>query len=262
MIPNAKTNASKITDLEAYVYNATPDGRITVKKVDKDQVFKDRDNKRKTNSIRFTFPDLQPGSVVEYRYTKIRKNSYAPEPWFFQNLIPVQLSVYKLNIPPGMELKTKLVTTQLAEEDSSVTSEGIKRQTRFKQFMMHRIPSFKMEPYMSSMSDNLERAEFFLYPPGLFFFSTTPEATWRIIGTLLKTEHFFGGQFETPVTGTEQAIDSIKKMPSDSEKINAVYELVKQNVKWNGEQIFFAEDIQIDLNCLFFLDNAVSYCTL
>ena len=55
---------------------------------------------------------------------------------------------------------------------------------------------------------------------------------------------YFGEQILKPVKGTENAIDSIKTLKNDSEKVAAVYNLVTKNVKWNDEQLFFAEDVE------------------
>ena len=245
VIPDAKSRGTKVTDLDAYVYNLTTDGKLKVEKVDRDQIFKEKQNgKKNAGSLRFTFPDLQPGCVIEYRYTRVKKNTGILEPWFFQSLIPVQISVCKINVPAGVELKTRVVATQLAEEDSSITTSDENSRYRFIQIVLHKVPSFVVEPYMSSINDNLARVEFFMYRSIIFFLADAPEERWKMMGSMLKEFAFFGRQFDMPVQGTEHLIDSIKKFSTNAEKINAVFEVVKDRVKWNTDQIFLAEDIQ------------------
>ena len=78
VIPDARSRGTKVTDLDAYVYNLTQDGKLKVEKVDRDQIFKEKQNgKKNVGSLRFTFPDLQPGCVIEYRYTRVKKHRHS-----------------------------------------------------------------------------------------------------------------------------------------------------------------------------------------
>src|SRR5277367_4717354 len=62
----SKSRSSKITDIEAFIYNLDENGKIVTEKVEKNQIFKEKSNNKKSvNKIAFTFPDLKKGSVIE-----------------------------------------------------------------------------------------------------------------------------------------------------------------------------------------------------
>lgn len=78
-----------IEDLEAVTYRLNKKGKIEEYKVEKNSFFDEKviDD---WNHIRFTFPSLEPGCIIEYRYThKIGDPGYLPV-WYFDRTIPVE----------------------------------------------------------------------------------------------------------------------------------------------------------------------------
>lgn len=78
-----------IEDLEAVTYRLNDKGEIEAKKVEKSSFF-DEKVVDDWNRITFTFPSLEPGCVIEYKYThKIGDPGYLPV-WYFDRSIPVK----------------------------------------------------------------------------------------------------------------------------------------------------------------------------
>ncbi len=246
VIPYFGNNStSKITDISAAIYNLDDNGKMTVYQLKKDDIFKDKGGGKKgVNSVRFTFPGLKPGSVIEYSYTKIRKNSSHLEPWYFQDEIPAQVSSCTVIAPHGSDIHVHFVTLQNAQEDSLTEAKAADKMM-LRKYTMYNVPSFRIESLMSSVKDNLQRAEFLVIPQGRSFFSIhfDPSALWPLFNAELLSAPFFGGQFNKVIEGTQNTVDSINKLHNDGEKINAVYEYVKKNVQWDKEQTFYADDI-------------------
>ena len=231
IIPDAKSRSSKVTDIDAFVYNLDDDGKVKAQKVSRDQIFKEKGSKRKVNSLRFTFPDLKPGSIVEYRYTKKKQNTMAISPWLFQDQIPTLYSSCKIILPTNVDLQARVVASQVKQEDSATASEETKIH-RSRRFTFKHVSGFTVEPYMSSLIDNIGRVEFSISHRFHFFGATDEQDKWQLLGDNLKYSYFFGMQCNTRVDSTDKVIDSIKKFSTNDEKINAVYELVKQSIKW------------------------------
>ena len=59
-------NKEKIENLQAATYNLE-DGKVVQTKLEKNSVFEDKDGNYKV--VKFTFPDLKEGSIIEYTYT-------------------------------------------------------------------------------------------------------------------------------------------------------------------------------------------------
>ena len=119
-----KSKKSKVNDISALIYNLDSSGtNIVTQKLQKDQIFKEKvDNAIST--VAFTFPDVKPGSVIEYRYTHIEKNSLHLDPWFFQDKLPTAVSVCKFIYPFTMRFDYRFITTD------SVTREYISKQNQ------------------------------------------------------------------------------------------------------------------------------------
>ena len=83
-----------VSGLKAHVVN--PDGSIS--KLNKNNIFEEKINDY-WESIRLTFPNIQPGSILEYSYTLESKRFTTPRDWTFQRKIPVRYS--QIYFDPG-----------------------------------------------------------------------------------------------------------------------------------------------------------------
>ncbi|HHH55243.1 MAG TPA: DUF3857 domain-containing protein, partial [Bacteroidetes bacterium] len=61
------SNKEKVTDIKATTYNLI-DGKIVKNKLSKKNIYREAENKL-YNSVKFTLPNLKPGSVIEWAYT-------------------------------------------------------------------------------------------------------------------------------------------------------------------------------------------------
>ena len=93
-------NDEQIKDISAQVYNLDPSGNIQVTKVDKKQIFEKQINKRYSEKV-FTFPDVKPGTVIEYKYTR---TNIGMIDWYFQNSIPVKYSQFTFDYPDDVDI--------------------------------------------------------------------------------------------------------------------------------------------------------------
>lgn len=247
-IPYLDSRATKVTDVDAYIYNLDAQGKIVTQKLNKDQIFKQKGKGKKVyNSIRFTFPGLIRGSVVEYHYTRINKNGLSVKPWLFQDEIPTLYSKCSINAPSFTEFATHIVASQPVEKDSSekTFSKSIYNES-FRSFAMRNIPAFKVESMMTSLKDNLQRVEFAVVTQGFFLLGINvkiSEDRWPLYNRSLLRAVYFGGQFDKTVTGTEAFVDSVAHLQDTVEKIKRVYQFVKNNITWNSEQTFYADDL-------------------
>jgi len=141
-------NDEEIKDISAQVYNLDASGNVVVTKLDKKQVFERQINKRWAEKV-FTFPDVKPGSIIEYKYKHINADVVN---WFFQNSIPVKYSEFTFDYPNEIEImfspKCYLPYEQKTENTST-------RTVRF--FSMQNIPALRDEPYILNEDDYLQK---------------------------------------------------------------------------------------------------------
>ena len=86
----SKKGVAKIKDLSGIVYNLDPSGIVVTQKLEKKDFFKEKAEEN-IGVINFTFPNVKPGSVVEFRYTRIEKNVWNIQPWMAQDMIPTAI---------------------------------------------------------------------------------------------------------------------------------------------------------------------------
>jgi hypothetical protein len=225
-----KYKKSKINDVSAYIYNLDSNGRVTTMKLGNDQIFKDK-SKEGVSTISFTFPNIQPGSVIEYRYTHIEKNSLHIDPWYFQNKLPTALSVCKFIYPGGaMRFDYRFITT-----DEVIKEFNVKYSQSIRTFTQKNLRSFVPEPMMSSIKDNLQRMEFAFIP--------FRNGSWAAYNEALLAAPFFGEQMHAKIPGTESILDSVKKISLYGDKVHFIYQKVKSSLTWDGTMSFYADDL-------------------
>lgn len=244
---NKKT--SKITDLDAFIYSLDSSGNIVKTKVEKKDIFKSQVTRTNNlNTVKFTFPDLKPGCIIEYSYEHVENETYDIDPWIFQSDIPVAASYCEVNYPNFSILDYRL-GGQLAVNGENYREWAIDstKDTYKKVFFMKDIPSFKIEPLMTSVIDNLKRIEFSMNPVSNISMSRSTviptEKRWSSINSRLLGSYKFGMQFNIDIPGTEKIIDSIKQLKTSLAKIDAVYQCVKKQVAWDGHQTMYPGDI-------------------
>lgn len=241
-----RNRTSKITDIEAATYNLDDKGNIVVTQIGNKEIFRDKSSEKDgISTVRFTFPEVKEGSVIEYKYTRTEKNSYFISPWFFQGNIPTQFSACKIKIPAITQLQKHLVALSNVEEGYSENKlVDLEYRTIEQSFTMHNIPSFRAEPFMSSLKDNLQRVEFSLIPSmRIFGLTIKPTFSWDMFNTLFLNASFFGQQFTKDIPGTQKFLDSVKHYDSITDKVNAIYQYVKKNINWDKHYSFYADDL-------------------
>lgn len=236
----SKRGVSKIKDLKGIVYSLDESGKIITQKLEKKDFFKTK-AENDIREIDFTFPNLKPGSVVEFTYTKVERNIPEIDPWTLQDEIPTAYSEISITIPNESRIKQKVY----GEDSVQQITRNIDNDKTEKIFFKEDVPSFQYEPFMSSYKDNLLRVVFILIPRTNAFIDalTSPETIWKFAGLHLLETKYFGGQIEKTIPGTEALIDSAKKIASMPDRIKFIYDSVRKKIPEKVEQTMEVNDL-------------------
>lgn len=237
----------KLGDLDAATYNIE-NGKVIATKVDKGSIFKD-----KTENyiiLKFTFPNLKEGSVIEYSY-EVNSPSYRYiEPWYFQGNYPRLWSEYNVTIPAFYDFVTlkqgyinytvdsadvyaksyNIVDRGTSASDRS-ESYSFQSGTIYHKWAAENVPSLKEEEFTTTLSNHIAKIEFQLssirYPdqPVRPIIKNWFDAA----ADLMKNEYF--GE---PLTHENNWLDDdVKKATAGSknaeEKAKKIFEFVKIN---------------------------------
>lgn len=238
-IPFIRFNSfEKITGLEALTLNIADDGSIIKQKVGKKLFYTSKINELK-GEINFAFPSVKAGSIIEYQYRSVMLNYWGLRDWYFQSNIPVITSRYHLKSiftkrfsykvfkSPGIDI------TVLPEHDRIF-------------FEMRNIPSLTAEPYMDAKEDYLQRVNFIVGNYNSRWQTNqvrTYESSWPALNSEMLFNKFFGRQILSTINGTTGFIDSVKLLKSEEEKMNIIYNHVKNRMTWNNINDFLSDDV-------------------
>lgn len=171
--------------------------------------------KEKVLAKSFAVPGIEPGVIVEYRYTEVFKdNSADGERLLFQRDIPMQKVVYYVRPRPDYSLKFipyNVEDTRFLESDN-----------KFRVGTMYDVPALKEEPYMPP-EDEVRR--WF----GLQYVTWTRMFQWGYAGDYWADELKKSSKPNKEVKA--KAAELTAGAQTDEDKLKRLYEFVQKDIK-------------------------------
>lgn len=237
----------KVYDIKATTYNFVG-GRLLKVNVEKKDIFEET-NKYNWQAIKFAFPNVTSGSIIEYSYTLDTPFLVNLPDWYFQSSIPTLVSQYKVSLTPVYEYVSLLRGSSHLDYENSVLSDQVRKVGNGFQFkdMIHtyvkkNIPAFKDEGYVYSANDYIIQLDLQLskihYPQGgsKEFLSTWPKLT----DALFKNDHF-GKFIKNSRKIAKRVLENGIKLSSDpTAKSQELINYVKTNFGYNGRETKYA----------------------
>ncbi|WP_166437169.1 DUF3857 domain-containing protein [Niastella caeni] len=224
-----KDDIEYISNIEAYTYNVTPNGVADIKHVPSSAIYRQKINER-ISEVKFAFPDVQVGSIIEYKYTTTSKSYSYLNDWYFQSELPVMNSQFTLVVMPNYEFAYRVFKS----EQFPIEIKQEKGSGRI-YFGMKNIAGLRDEPFMDAEKDYLQHVEFQLSGyQGTFGGTTRYMTTWNEVTRELMSNPVFGLQLNKNIPVGEEWINKVKAMSPPFERMAAVYNLVYKAVGWNG----------------------------
>lgn len=231
-------NSENITKIEAYTYNTDPSGQVVSTKLEKSSIYDKKVNKRWSEVV-FSMPNVKVGSIIEYRYKKSSKG-FDLNNWYFQQDIPVRYSCYNVAIPSYLrfieDAHTYLPVDVKKKEGSGA---GI----IYKTYVMKNIPALRVEPYMSTPRDYLQKLAFRLVAidiPGQPIHQIS--STWKQMGRILMEDEDFGSVIKKNINLPADVEQKIKSVNSAEQKMVIIYDFVRKNMTWDDKYSIWALD--------------------
>jgi len=169
----SNNQVEKLDDLEAATYNLE-DGKVIATTVDKTSIFKDKNVTDRV--VKFTFPNLKEGCIIEYSYTEtIPYFGYIPA-WSFQGKYPELWSEFTLEIPEFFDfvvlsqgyLEPAIDIVNKSADNFNISDPGDVSASRHYSFRSNtvkhtwaykNIPALKEENYITNLYDYSQRIE-------------------------------------------------------------------------------------------------------
>ncbi|SFF58097.1 DUF3857 domain-containing protein [Thermoflexibacter ruber] len=256
-------NREKVADLKGFTYNYQ-DGKVEKTKLEKDAIF---DSKESNNwqYKKFVMPNVKEGSVIEYQYEVISDFLFNLPVWKFQDFYPTEYSEYVTEIPEYFNYvsnsQSYMPFTEHTKEEKngSITlalkdrGEGVVTRTNTEyhkldyrvntnRWVMKDVPAFKNEKFITSIRDCINLIEFQLasyqYPQAPL--RPVMDSWEKLVENLLKREEY-GGYIEKRSPIKDLVAKLIEGKTAAKDKMTAIYEYVKNNIKYNDDDGIYTE---------------------
>ncbi|HUI65580.1 MAG TPA: transglutaminase domain-containing protein [Bacteroidota bacterium] len=245
----SRNHIEVLTGLEGTTYNLDAKGDVVRTEMEDNAVFKEEVDESRTR-FRFTLPAVQPGSVIEYRYTIKARPFYwgMIRDWHFQERIPVLWSEYRVMIPHTMAYRAvtnkrfPFTVDEMTEKSHLYSGHAAEflghEMTQCYQYrwVIRDAPAIPDEPYVSRLEDyaqkvDLELAEYIRMDVAG---TESLSMTWEdIIKGLLKDEEF--GRLIDASSSIRTLSDQLAAGHSTQlEKMKSIYDYVRNTVVWTG----------------------------
>ncbi len=218
----------QIKNIDGCVYNLSKDGKIVASKLEEDQVFvNDYSDIANFGTVTFALPNVKVGSVVEYKYTIVKRDVFSVEKWYFQSESPCLHSEYRVSFPDKKAyaiIRKGLMKDDIKFSPSTLTSINLGRvYDEVYSYKIDSIPGLPDEPYVMSM-DNfrtqimLQISEYYDYSYNM---NVAIISTWKQLANDYRYSDNFGRMlnrsgnvysgFDYVLAGSETEMEKVEK---------------------------------------------------
>ncbi|MDO5509179.1 MAG: transglutaminase domain-containing protein [Weeksellaceae bacterium] len=221
-------------------YNLSSQDNVQSEKVRNSDIFDDKQAEHVTFR-KFTFPNVQNGSIIEYSYEMLQTNFFDTGLWYFQDEIPVVYSYYSFQHFNEFfyNTETKGSADIFTAKNTDFTSGN---QIHIHSFFLRNALPITDEPFVLN-SDNLRssvRMEL-ASVNGANFDSHQLAKNWNDVAKTLNSDHNFGQELKGQNYLREKAAEFNNQYSDPNKKLEAVYQFVQQNTNWNSNYGIYTE---------------------
>ena len=246
-IGNSNMESESLSGLSGNSYNLV-NGSVETVKLSKEHIFEEKTSEYAFRT-KFAFPSVKPGSVIEFRYELSSPRYWELRDYYFQRAIPVKHSRYYLQIPEYVRFNKEIGGMEFVDVKSSqenttmLIGSGRHAYTaNIYDFVAVDLPGLKEEDYVWNIRDYLSRVSFeiqsFIIPNVIYEVYAN---TWETVDKKLLENNNFGKQLSHKLF-TRELESLFSPEMTNTDKLRAVYKMVKDRVKWNDKNAFLADN--------------------
>lgn len=235
-----------LNGLKAFTFNSS-ERRTELKP---DQIFRKNINER-YDEVSFTFPNLKPGSVIEYQYEIKSEFFFNLVGWNFQSDIPKLRSEFHAIIPGfwnynrHLNGSISLSTNRVSVINDCYEINGAKASCEDLTYAISNVPAFKeAEKYSTSKKNYISKIEFELSrinrTDGTIKEYTT---TWANTDQFLKQEASVGKQLKIGSYLKKNLPKELFQIPEDKARAEAIYYYLQNHFNLDEKNAYLYKDV-------------------
>ncbi|OKL41963.1 DUF3857 domain-containing protein [Pontibacter flavimaris] len=238
----------RVGSIKGFTYNLE-NGKVTKDKLESKSIFDEQATEYR-HTKKFTMPNVKEGSVIDISYTITSDSEfiYTLRDWEFQHSIPVAWSEYRARIPGYFDYKFLMQgyhslykNERLKEAATGSAKASPDMIDNAYVWIMKDVPALKEEKYITTIRDYQSKIEFELqrvHFPGEA--SRTMTGDWQKVTSDLLMADKFGVQLNRSGFFKNELAAIQGKYKSQPEQLAAIFDLVKNRMKWNGNYGVYA----------------------
>ncbi|TVZ15301.1 DUF3857 domain-containing protein [Maribacter sp. MAR_2009_72] len=235
----SKDKKEKIVKIKALTHNG--DRKHYLKK----EEYFEEDVNEKWIRTKFTFPNIQEGSIIEYEYEMQSPFFFNFTGWSFQSKIPKLYSEFNAKIP-GNWLYNRSLKGELNLDVNEATIEKAcfnfpraqkPSDCESLKYVMKNVPAFKeSEEFMLSANNYRSKIEFELSHYKSFYGGVEKYTkSWEDVDKEFKTDNDIGSQLRKKNFFEKNVDEKLLKEGDALTRAKAIYNFVKDHFTWNEE---------------------------
>ena len=228
-----------VSSIRGYTYFLV-NGKVEKEKLSKSSIFKEKKNKY-TSVKKITMPGIKEGVIVEIKYKFISPYATSIDDFQFQYGIPVKKLKARVEIPEYYSFNKRSTGYYVPKMEKSSRNGSIgSLDYRADIFLFEGsdIPALKDdEPFISSiynyrggMKFELTQTNFLSIGGGIKNYSTS----WEDVSKQIFKASSFGTELKKSSYYKEDLENILSIAKTDLDKVGAIFQFVKNQVKWNG----------------------------
>ncbi len=239
---HTKESSEKVTEIKAITHN----GAIR-KMVDEEDIF-DVDVSDHWSEKRFTFPDVQDGSIIEYTYRIESPYFFNFGDWEFQGNIPKMYSEFSADIPGNYVYNRSIVGSKPLDINESKIKRNCFEISGLGSadcdasiYAMYDVPKYKEEDYMLSKQNYISRLSYELTETTSFRgVNQKYSKTWKDVDKEFKEEKDIGRQLKYASYFKNFLPQDVLSITDPRERAKAVYTHIQDHFTWNNKYRIFS----------------------
>lgn len=250
------TDGEELNSLKAMVHN--PDG--SSEKLDRKDFYRE-DYNDNWSLVKFSFPNLQEGSIIEYEYDYYSPYIARLPDWYFQHDIPVRWSEFNLHIPEWYSYtgisQGRMVDINERDVSRGIFSINISRGASSNQratanlnvydthLVTKDVPAIKEESYITNMDDYRARIRYQLQSTAINGSFKPYMTDWLQLSQKLTESDYFGGQLSNKRNFkdiSEAIAPQLAKAENEFQKAQIIYDHINATIDWNEQFGIYASN--------------------
>lgn len=236
----------RVYGIKGYTYNLE-NGKVVKEKLSKKNIFKEKLNQYNSN-IKITMPDIKEGSILELKYEISSPYATSIDDVQFQKGIPIKKLESQIEFPEYYSFnKTSKGFYSLPMKTTS--KNGNVGSTKFNidvlTFEGENIEALKNdEPYVANVNNYRGGVKFELAQTNFISIGGSLKNyynSWESVSKQIFKNISFGAELNKSNYYKNDLEELLVNAKTDSDKITAIFQFVKKNVKWDGLYSKFTE---------------------